>query len=335
MGFRSFIRSVNASVKRAETEQRRYQRAQERQQRQSQKMAELRSKEVVLQQNADRVDFFNNLMEELVSLHKKASSPIDWVAEASLEKPSIPVETHECEREAVLKFNSYEPTLFERLFKLQKRSKEKLMSGIDRAIMKDKNEFESRMLKYNDALAKWEDITSIANRVIGKDVNAFIEVIKERDPFSKINYIGIELSFEINDPGLVVVTIMVNKEDKIPNEIYSLTSTGKVSTKPMAKSRFIELYQDHVCSASLRIAREMFALLPVNTVIVNAEKEMIERKTGHVVNATILSVMIERNIIEKLNIDNIDPSHCMSNFRHNINFSKNEGLLPVDHLKYF
>ena len=38
----------------------------------------------------------------------------------------------------------------------------------------------------------------------------------------------------------------------------------------MPKGRFHEIYQDYLCGCLLRVAREVFALFPVDTVLVTA-----------------------------------------------------------------
>lgn len=97
----------------------------------------------------------------------------------------------------------------------------------------------------------------------------------------------------------------------------------------MTKSNYNELYQDYVCSVVLRIAREIFALVPINEIVITAKDEMLDSKTGYKNLEIILSVFIVRNTIESLNLNNIDPSDSMQNFIHNMNFKKTTGFSSV------
>ena len=82
----------------------------------------------------------------------------------------------------------------------------------------------------------------------------------------------------------------------------------------MPKTKFYELYQDHVCSCVLRVGRELVALLPVEMVLVTAMGRLLNKKTGHIEEQPILSVLMPRKTLDSLNFDLIDPSDSMDNF---------------------
>lgn len=94
----------------------------------------------------------------------------------------------------------------------------------------------------------------------------------------------------------------------------------------MSKSKFNELYQDHICSSVIRIARELFAHLPLEFVRINAMAEVLNSATGHIENQPILSAILPPETINKLNLETIDPSDSMKNFAHNMKFSKTKGF---------
>jgi len=97
----------------------------------------------------------------------------------------------------------------------------------------------------------------------------------------------------------------------------------------MPKTKYYELYQDYVCGAVLRVARELFALFPIEMIIVTAVAELLNTKTGHLEIQPILSVVIPRETINKLNFELIDPSDSMGNFLHQMKFLKTKGFQPV------
>lgn len=77
----------------------------------------------------------------------------------------------------------------------------------------------------------------------------------------------------------------------------------------MAKTKFKELYQDHVCSSVLRVAREIFAYLPIKYVRVNAMSNLLNSQTGHIEEMIILSALIMKETLNSLNLESIDPSN--------------------------
>jgi len=142
--------------------------------------------------------------------------------------------------------------------------------------------------------------------------------------------LGSLLSFAITDSSTIEVVLRVNDDDAIPSEIKSQLKSGKLSAKKMPKAVFYELYQDYICSCSLRVARETFALLPVDMVIVNAIGKILNTKTGYIEEQPILSVAIPGQTLETLSLDTIDPSDSMGNFVHNMNFKKTSGFRAVE-----
>ena len=133
-----------------------------------------------------------------------------------------------------------------------------------------------------------------------------------------------------DDISAIEVTLCVNDEEVIPKESKTLLKSGKLSVKPMAKTKFYELYQDYVCGCVLRLARELFALLPYEMAIVTAESEILNTQTGHLEMQPILSVAIPRRTLEVLNFETLDPSDSMNNFVHRMNFMKTKGFRAVD-----
>ena len=97
----------------------------------------------------------------------------------------------------------------------------------------------------------------------------------------------------------------------------------------MPKGAFYELYQDYICSCVIRVARESFAVLPVQKALVHAMESVLNTKTGYVEEQPILSVAMPRETLDRLNLETIDPSDSMRNFVHNMDFKKTSGFRVV------
>lgn len=128
------------------------------------------------------------------------------------------------------------------------------------------------------------------------------------------------------------VEFRVKSDQIVPTFSMSLTRTGKLSKKELTKTAYYELMQDYVCSCAIRIARDMFALLPLHTVVIHAVDHIIDSQTGHHEDSTILSIVLERDVLNSLNFSNIDPSEAMNNFRYNMKFLKTSGFKPVERI---
>jgi len=143
---------------------------------------------------------------------------------------------------------------------------------------------------------------------------------------------GSSASVEAISVTHVEVDLFVNSSDVIPAEVKTLTATGKLSVKKMSVSQTHDIYQDYVCSSALRAAREVFATVPVQVVLVHAIGELLNTATGHVEPTAILSVLMPRETMHRLHFEAIDASDSMQNFMHRMKFQKTKGFSPVEPL---
>jgi hypothetical protein len=105
-----------------------------------------------------------------------------------------------------------------------------------------------------------------------------------------------------------------------------------LSTKAWQKGRFHEVYQDYVCGAVLRVANELCALLPVESVLVTAVDDMLDSSTGKLRQQALLSILVPRSTLEALNLELVDPSDALANFIHRMSFKKTTGFSPIEPL---
>lgn len=90
----------------------------------------------------------------------------------------------------------------------------------------------------------------------------------------------------------------------------------------MSNTEYNLLLQDYVCSVCIRIARDMFALLPIRNTIVHM---VLDGKT-------ILSVDFDRQNLSKVKFGYIDPSYTLEQFKRNMEFNGINGFSPVSNL---
>ncbi|WP_245959469.1 hypothetical protein [Neobacillus piezotolerans] len=173
-------------------------------------------------------------------------------------------------------------------------------------------------------------MTAIANRINQGDIDAYFEVIEEFGPLEDLVEFGSGFEFAADNPDEIHVSVDVNAQTVIPGKELSLTKTGKLSEKAMTKTKYYDLAQDYVCSCALRIARDMFALLPVKFVFVHAYEEQLDRATGHVEKILVLSVKYDRDTLNGLHFTKLDPSEALENFPHEMSFKKTKGFAEVE-----
>ena len=165
---------------------------------------------------------------------------------------------------------------------------------VKEATRRDEAEYRQALDTFKETYADWDDTRNLALRILSGDPSAGLEAIEEANPFADITSLGSSFDFQVEDQSIIGVAFHVNSDEVIPSEIKSLLRSGKLSVKQMPKSQFNELYQDYVSSCILRVAREVFALLPVEFVIVTAFGTLLNTGTGHLEDQPIVSTAIPR-----------------------------------------
>ncbi|WP_052343578.1 hypothetical protein [Bacillus massiliigorillae] len=118
---------------------------------------------------------------------------------------------------------------------------------------------------------------SIADKVLNGDIDTYFGVIEEMNPLGDLSEFGSGFEFSTDDASYLEVEFDAHSDKVIPTEEKKLTQTGKLSVKQMTKTKYFDLQQDYICSCTIRIARDLFALLPLQTVVVHAYEEQLER----------------------------------------------------------
>ncbi|CAJ1900098.1 hypothetical protein KOPIIPEJ_03563 [Aeromonas dhakensis] len=326
MGWKGTLRSINAAAKRADRHAKRRQRELLKNQIAYEKMQEL-------EKAAYEVDVFENYIDVIQSIHKDCGDSVDWLKISTSQEPAKPLIISDNERQAIARLNSFAPSFIDKLFGKVTSKRQKLEKEVSIAKVKDTQINSTNLSQWNIDVEEWKERVSLARRLLNGDISAKIDIIKELNPFSEIDHLGSGVKFTIQENGLLIVTINVHGANIIPKEQKTLLKSGKLSIKSMPVSRFNEIYQDYVCSVVLRVANEIFSILPDDKLIINAEDHLLNKSTGHLEPQSLLSVYITRDGVSRLNMEYIDPSDAMNNFIHNVNFKKTKGFEPVNEVK--
>lgn len=157
----------------------------------------------------------------------------------------------------------------------------------------------------------WEYYHEMAPKILSGDIDAYLQLIYEVNPLDDLLMYGSNFEFGTDDPQKMEVEFVVNE------------AALSDARKQMNNLEYNDLLQDYVCSTCIRIARDMFALLPIGTTIVHATLN----------GDTVVSVAFDRNTLSRIRFGYIDPSDTLSKFKHNMDYSPSRGLLPVRNIQ--
>jgi hypothetical protein len=330
MGWKQFVRSAQAAARRSE-------RAALRRHRELQREYERQLKSSQRQQAADEVSRFENYLALLVTVHADCGEAWDWVGIAATPPPLDPPprDSYQAEAFARAAFEAYRPGFFDRLFGQDKKQWATLEEAVRAGAAADQQAHELARAAHRKALEQWQATRQLAAGVRRLDLAACRHAIERVGAFDELQAFKTRVSLESIGMagGAAGAVLRCHLEDRelIPKEELKLTAGGKVSTKDMAIGRYWALYQDHVCSCAIRVARETFAVLPVRVAVVNVQSSHLDPGTGHVVPITILAVRITREGLAALNLDSIDPSAAVQKFLHRSGFRRTgvQGIEPL------
>ncbi|WP_034449959.1 DUF4236 domain-containing protein [Butyrivibrio sp. AE2032] len=196
--------------------------------------------------------------------------------------------------------------------------------------------------KQSDGYIDWEAVANgavsgqmkelqpFAQSVLAGDIDSYFQVISEVGPFDDLLEYGSGFEVGTDDPKILEIEFQVKSDKIIPTEYPDMKASGELVMKEFSKSAYYELVQDYVSSTMLRIARDTFAILPVQTVIIHAVDKVLNPATGNDEEVTICSAKIKRDALATLNFERIDPSDCLESFESNVKFRKTSGYAPVD-----
>ena len=252
------------------------------------------------------VGVHENALEVLLSVHKQQSEPFDWNAFAFALPPHEPPRLARNETAA----------LFRKAVAGAVPSIGEGKPTVEEGRLLDDREHEAARAEHEKDFADWQRMRSLARRVLAGEAKAYSEAVSEFSSLSEIANLGSSISVTVHAAKFIECALKVNGRDSIPAEVKSLTAAGKLSVKAMPKARFHEIYQDYVCGCVLRLAREMLALLPVETVLVTATVDGKDSRTGRAAELPVLSVAIPRAIVARLDFERLDPSDSLENFLH-------------------
>lgn len=274
--------------------------------------------------NALIVEEYENHVKMIKSVHVECADPVDWKLIESASAPFSIGEKGPKEIAAQEEYDTFSPKFIEKLFlKNGEKRKQKLFDAIEIAQQTDTEDYEI-----------WQSNVKLAGGILSGDIDAYYNAIENFNPFEDLLEFGSGFEFGTDSPQYIEIEFQVKSDSVVPHKSKSLTKTGKLSEKALSKTAYYDITQDYVCSCAIRLARELFALLPIEYVIVHATDEILNTATGNMSNETILSVKFPRSKFANINFDKIDASDFIETFGHNMSFKKTVGFKPVGRISY-
>lgn len=268
------------------------------------------------------VEWYENRIELIESVHKECHEALQWDQIYNSFPPFIKGSKGSRESEAEQAFINYEPSWLHKLFKKDDKVRKMLVDNITLARAEDQMEYE-----------EWEQLYHLSAGVMAGRAIHYNEVIKQMAPLEDLTGFGSSFEYNVINANLLEVEFDVNLSQVIPIDIVSMANNGRLSIVPMSKAQIAELEQEYLCSGALRIAREMFALLPIEHVLVHAMDTQLNTIIGKEEYVTIASIQFDRKTLSAMNFDEIDCTEVIDLFPNRKKFKKASGYFAVEKLR--
>jgi hypothetical protein len=304
-----------------ETAQRREQREAQRRFRELERQAKDHEKLTAVALAHLAVKTFENQLEVLLSVHKEQGRVWDWTGIVA----SLPVPRPQ-------RRSYHEQKATQSAAVMSAPQREGSQAWLDQARLQDDQDFQHATQVYCEQIAQLENLKSLARRIRAGEHKAYTEALVELNPFAEIFGLGSAIRFTVHTAKLAECVLKVNGRQAIPSDVKTLTSSGKLSVKAMPKGRFHEIYQDYICGCVLRVAREIFALLPLDSILVTAAADSFDPLSGQTTEQPVLSVFMTRAVVDQLEFDQLEASDAIDQFRHRGDFKasrKSEMFQPI------
>ena len=161
---------------------------------------------------------------------------------------------------------------------------------------------------YNQKM--WEYYHNLSPKILSGDIDTYLQLIYDVNPLDDLLNYGSNFEFGTDRSTMIEVEFVINE------------LALKSASEQMCNAEYNNLLREYISSVCIRIARDMFALLPISNTIIHA---VLNQKT-------VISVNFDRTNLSKIKLGFIDPFDIVEKFNYNMNFNSNYGFLSVDRI---
>jgi len=268
------------------------------------------------------INEYNKVMNMITDMHRHSDEQIDWNYVYNSPQPFNINALGPNAMEVKEQIDNYVPTTSEKIFKKK----------LEKKLLNMKNDLRKAMEKDEETYNGWRTLVDLAGEVLKGNIDAYFEVINEMRPLDDLLEFGIDFEFGSNSSDTIHVEYVADSSNTVPFFELSLSSNGRLQKSNLKRSQHNELIRMYIVSSSIRIAKDMFALLPIEKAVVHIVDDYINEVIAKKEKVTVLSVEFERDQLEQANMRNKDPLEILKGFNHNMKFTKSYGFSPVDRI---
>lgn len=262
---------------------------------------------------------YEYLMFIIKNIHKFSAEIVDW---NNVKQIAEPFNINDLGPNATLekqKIDEYEPSIIEKTFKSKLEKKHEYF----------KSKMIDAMKKDEDIHNSWRSLIDLSNLILKGHINSYFKAIMLISPFEDLLDLGIDFEFGTDDPNIMHVEYVIDSSKIIP--YYKLSAKmGVLNKANFDREEYNLLIRDYVISCAIRIARDLFAIIPIDKASVHIVDHKFNIKTRQSEKITAFSINIDKKNLESIDIELNSPINIINNFNYNINFDVYDGFSNVN-----
>lgn len=135
---------------------------------------------------------------------------------------------------------------------------------------------------------KWIFLKGISHRILSGDIDAYLETIERMRPVDDLLDYGSQFEFGTDSPKSMEVEFQINQHNDMISDVTNS-----------------ELYNEYVAACTIRVARDLFALLPVRYVIVHVQSG----------GKSVLEAKFDKNILQTIDFEHREAIEIIEMFK--------------------
>lgn len=281
------------------------------------------ARQSMLDAAADAAEAHEHLLDLLTGCHRVSFQRMTWSLLAAETPPQDPA--HSDAREAVAQkaLSAYAPGWFARTFGLAEGRRRTLRAAVDAARAADADAHGRAC----EEAARRRDEILLARDIVALKSGAMLDAVSAH---AKLDEAAIEAVNVLALDGRVIVVVDALELEDMPSHSVSLLQSGKMSRKPLAPGKILELHRDNICAAAVRVAAEFLRVLPVEAVEVLMETDLLDRGSGHIVAQPVLYARVTAQALASVNLALADPTPLAERLGAHFDWSRRDGFRPLN-----
>jgi len=172
--------------------------------------------------------------------------------------------------------------------------------------------------------------TLLARALLALDRQAIMTSLSQCSQIGNLPFCaeGIELLF-LDDGRLVALVDGLDQED-MPTQSVAVLQSGKISVKPLSRSRMLEIHRDNLCSSALRVALEILAVVPISVVEVVMRTDNLDLGSGRMQCEPVLHVRVVAETLAQMNLQRTEAAAVVERLGGVLQWTKRDGFRPID-----